>query len=376
MDTVSALWIQYQRCGYSISDVDTCCAATLPRCHAAALPRCPGCKDPPAEGGGGESEQAGPLLNTPITHGSFGGKVFFTQGSFGGHGSFGGLQLHSRSCCPTIPGMPSTRELKNQKRLRRIQAKKGRALPVEDWENQATRDVTLKSKRTSLDPSLIPFTYPLRDLPDESEPLPLEQPPLEQPPLEQPSEDAPLPAILPEGLWPLGLRQKAQVLYLVQGLPAREMAPLLNRTPGQVQALISAEGWYTERRRMTAEVTEEVSRRARERTQEVIEAVGALSEQASISTLQRTNEAALFSPSLYAAQTVRTYAAASRGLVTVARQARGLSDEPLSAMNPSSQFNMSLFMLPSFKGVRRVEEVYPERDATLALESAIDPSLA
>ena len=64
MDTVSALWIQYQRCGYSISDVDTCCAATLPRCHAAALRRCPGCKDPPAEGGGGESEQAGPLLNT------------------------------------------------------------------------------------------------------------------------------------------------------------------------------------------------------------------------------------------------------------------------------------------------------------------------
>ena len=307
------------------------------------------------------------------------------------------------------------RDRANRKRMRRRAARDGIALPVEDWETEMIASarnakpvlfrVTSRKSRPAdplmgppvLDPSLTPWRArarqglptappddPVEDAPQavrirSEQSRPLDDPLSDQPHMEEAPADssATLATPLPEGLWPLRLRQQAQVLYLVQGLAPREMAPIVNRSIGQIQALVSAEGWFTERRRMTAEVTEAVSLRARERVQEVIEAVGALSEQASIATLQRTNEATLRAPSLDAAQTVRTYAAASRDLVGVARQARGLGDDAPSAIGAAAQFNISLFMLPSHEGVRRVEEVYPDRDATLIIDApALDPSLA
>jgi len=141
---------------------------------------------------------------------------------------------------------------------------------------------------------------------------------------------------------PLPVRLRAKNLYVVQGLTPAVIAKQVKLSPEQVQRLVSREKWAPEKRR-AAEKSEELAlAHTREQLNEVIAAVGDLSEDASIAGLQRAVECTT-KKSKFAAKDYASWANGARALVSIARQARGLEDKSFGPSNGAAN-TINLFV--------------------------------
>jgi hypothetical protein len=153
-----------------------------------------------------------------------------------------------------------------------------------------------------------------------------------------------------EEAWPLEVRQRLQVLYLVHNKKPREIAQELLLPESLVQHWIARNHLPAMRRRTREEITEEIAQQAKRRALEVVDACGELAEQGAVQALQRATEMAGDIACKDNASATSSYAAAGKTLVSIARQARGLPTGDTSAFgfnpDPGQQINLSLFVLP------------------------------
>jgi len=172
-----------------------------------------------------------------------------------------------------------------------------------------------------------------------------------------------------EEAWPLEVRQRLQVLYLVHNKKPQEIASTLQLPKALVQHWIVKHGLPAMRRRTREEITEEIAVIARRRALEVVDACGELAEQGAVQALQRANEMAADIACKDNASATSSYAAAGKTLVSIARQARGLDPGGGASQfnpDPGQQINLSLFVLPRdgpqpipLTVARRMKQVQP-----------------
>lgn len=121
-------------------------------------------------------------------------------------------------------------------------------------------------------------------------------------------------------------RAKARNLYVIQMLPAREVAAECGLTDMQVYKLAQHHKWAALRRERLAKLSEPLQAREREQAEEVAIAAASLSDQGLLGSLMRANEAAE-SRAEFASKDCQSFASAARSLMQIGRTLRGLDSD-------------------------------------------------
>jgi hypothetical protein len=124
---------------------------------------------------------------------------------------------------------------------------------------------------------------------------------------------------------PIATRTKARNLYLLQQLPAQEIADACGLRRQQVYDLASNEGWTKKRKQMLLRATESSDARADRMTQEVQEALACDTEELSFGTVDKCKKT-LLRDDRDAARDLQAYSQSLKNFVGVARQTRGLDN--------------------------------------------------
>ncbi len=167
---------------------------------------------------------------------------------------------------------------------------------------------------------------------------------------------------------PMPLRMRVRSLFVVQGLkPAQISAKVKILTAKQVSDLANREGWITQRDAIEMQVSQEALAHTRKEVEKVVEAVGHLAEEGAVLGLERARDAAT-KRGKFASKDFANFAAGSRSLVAIARQARGLEDRNAANAGPSG-VNVNLFFMdaPTGSPAKTERKVSPE-----PAQSAVD----
>lgn len=121
-------------------------------------------------------------------------------------------------------------------------------------------------------------------------------------------------------------RAKARNLYVIQMLPAREVAEQCGLTQMQVYKLAQYHKWGAVRRDKLASFSAPTTAREKEQLEEIAQAAASLSDEGLLGSIIRANEATQ-SRSEFAAKDCQAFASAARSLMQVGRTLRGL-DSP------------------------------------------------
>lgn len=137
--------------------------------------------------------------------------------------------------------------------------------------------------------------------------------------------------------FPVPVRLRIRSLYLVQGLEPSQIAPKIDKEftkdfpdlkmpdPGQISSLCIREGWSKQKKRIKEQIIEDAVARTKAEVESVVESTAMLAEEGSVRGIQRALDC-VKSKSMTAAKDFASWAAGSRQLVAIARQARGLDD--------------------------------------------------
>jgi hypothetical protein len=145
-----------------------------------------------------------------------------------------------------------------------------------------------------------------------------------------------LPAKIPvkgrdtsKGQISLTTRAKVRNLYVVQMLPAKEVAAECGITPIQVYKLAERHAWSSIRKERIGKLSAPLQAREEEQCEEINRAAAMLSDQGLLGSLMRANEAAE-SRAEFASKDCQAFASAARSLMQIGRTLRGL-DGPAAA---------------------------------------------
>ncbi|HEX2898835.1 MAG TPA: hypothetical protein VHS96_03850, partial [Bacteroidia bacterium] len=129
---------------------------------------------------------------------------------------------------------------------------------------------------------------------------------------------------------PLPVRMRVRSLYLVQGLEPSQISPKITKEfkgvklePAQISALCARNGWTKEKRLLKAKLEKDSLTRTQEQVEEVVASTAMLAEEGSLAGIQRALECTT-KKGKFASKDFAAWAAGSRQLVAIARQARGL----------------------------------------------------
>lgn len=121
-------------------------------------------------------------------------------------------------------------------------------------------------------------------------------------------------------------RAKARNLYVIQMLPAREVAAECGLTDMQVYKLAQHHKWAALRKERLAKLSEPLQAREKEQAEEVAIAAASLSDQGLLGSLMRANKAAE-SHHEFASKDCQAFASAARSLMQIGRTLRGLDGD-------------------------------------------------
>ncbi len=159
---------------------------------------------------------------------------------------------------------------------------------------------------------------------------------------------------------PLTVRQRVRSLYVVQGLQPAQIAKETKLPVNTITQLVIREGWTNERRILSKEVKIRADAEIKGEIDEMVRAVGALSEQGAVAGLQRAVNCTSETHTL-ASRDFSNWAAGAKSLVTLARQARGLDAKETASAGPAG-VNVNLFFMdaPTGAPAKAERKVSPE----------------
>ena len=162
---------------------------------------------------------------------------------------------------------------------------------------------------------------------------------------------------------PIPVRMRIRSLYVVQGLEPSQIAKQLpdgtDLTPTQISALCLRQGWTGEKKRVKEKIEQDALSRTQEEVEAVVSATAMLAEEGSLAGLRRAIECTENNGEK-SAKKFAAWAAGSRQLVAIARQARGL-DAKDSAGDAANTINV-MFVGALPRSSERAERI--ERNVT------------
>ena len=138
--------------------------------------------------------------------------------------------------------------------------------------------------------------------------------------------------------WSLQDELAVRTMLLVDHVPPKRIAEVVNRPIKSVRNLIERRGWAKDRAIVRSKAEALLQAKANEHALKIVDAVGTLAEEASLGALMRAKEATQRTDK-DAARDFRSWAGGARDLVMVSRQARGLDAGP-NAQGNAVQVNL------------------------------------
>jgi hypothetical protein len=132
---------------------------------------------------------------------------------------------------------------------------------------------------------------------------------------------------------PIPIRMRIRSLYVVQGLEPAQISKQLpdgvTLSPTQISMLCWRQGWSAKKREVKERIEKDSLSRTRDELETVIESTAILAEEGSVAGLRRAIECTSVNDEK-SAKSFASWAAGSRQLVAIARQARGLDAKDTS----------------------------------------------
>ncbi len=155
---------------------------------------------------------------------------------------------------------------------------------------------------------------------------------------------------------PIPIRMRIRSLYVVQGLEPAQIAKQLpegvSLSPTQISMLCWRQGWAAKKREVKERIEKDSLSRTRDELETVIEATAMLAEEGSVAGLRRAIECTANNDEK-SAKSFASWAAGSRQLVAIARQARGLDAKDSGGEGANTINVMFVGQLPKSGSVPR-----------------------
>lgn len=151
------------------------------------------------------------------------------------------------------------------------------------------------------------------------------------------------PRMASSTLIPIPTRIKARNLYVLQSLPAKEVAAACGITEQQVYKLVQRHKWAELRRQSMAKLSAPLQARELEQIESISVAAASLSDEGLLGSLKRANEATE-SRSEYASKDAQAFASAARSLMQVGRTLRGMDGANTKGGSEASATHINLYV--------------------------------
>lgn len=156
------------------------------------------------------------------------------------------------------------------------------------------------------------------------------------------------------GAIPLGLKLKAQNLFINKGYTPKQVAEITGLSSQQISSMAVRGRWVKSRNARLAAINERIEARSGQTISAISEAIADECDEHSLAALDRTGKA-LARDDQHAAKDAQAFSATLRNLVTVSRAIRAGSSDVSS--QGSTQVNLFFFRPTESKGERRAESV-------------------
>ena len=141
------------------------------------------------------------------------------------------------------------------------------------------------------------------------------------------------------GTIPIGVRLRAQNLYINRGFTPKQISEVVGLTSQQIASLAVRGGWTKTRNDRTRSITQRVESRTQAGVDAVAETIGAECDEYALGSLKRIGES-LERTDPNAARDFQAYSVGLKNVVAVARTVRGLD----TAQAAAPSVNIAFFM--------------------------------
>lgn len=177
----------------------------------------------------------------------------------------------------------------------------------------------------------------------------------------------PPPPIQRSGRIPIGIKLRAQNLYLNKGYTPKQVGDATGLTAEQVSSLAARGGWAKIRNNRMAAIAQRVETRTGANLGAVEQAIADEADEHTLTALDRTGQA-LASDSPYASKDAQAFSATVRNLVTVSRAIRNATADV--AAGGATQVNLFFFRPSASDTQGKAEKVAEAAQAAIDVPTA------